>query len=62
VLFKELIWKEGRIVTSRVSHGEFTEVLQHLEAGNLKPDALITAIMPGSKIQEAFPPGTERKR
>ena len=54
VLFKELIWKEGRIVTSRVSHGEFTEVLAHLEAGNLKPDALITTIMPGSKIQEAF--------
>ena len=24
VVFKELIWKEGQIITSRVSHGEFT--------------------------------------
>jgi threonine dehydrogenase-like Zn-dependent dehydrogenase len=54
VLFKELIWKEGRIVTSRVSHGEFAETIANLEKGTLKPDALISRILPASKTQEAF--------
>ncbi len=54
VLFKELIWKEGQIVTSRVSDGEFAEVLEHLNKGHLKPEALISKIMPGSEIQKAF--------
>lgn len=54
VVFKELIWKEAQIVTSRVSDGEFTEVIEHLNAGNLKPDALISKIMAGSEIQKAF--------
>jgi threonine dehydrogenase-like Zn-dependent dehydrogenase len=54
VVFKELIWKEGQIITSRVSHGEFSEVLEHLNAGDLKPDALISKVMPGSEIQQAF--------
>jgi threonine dehydrogenase-like Zn-dependent dehydrogenase len=54
VVFKELIWKEGQIITSRVSDGEFTEVLEHLNKGNLNPDALISKVMHGSQIQEAF--------
>ncbi len=54
VIFKELIWKEGQIITSRVSDGEFSEVIEHLNAGNLKPDALITEVMHGSEIQKAF--------
>jgi threonine dehydrogenase-like Zn-dependent dehydrogenase len=54
VVFKELIWKEGQIITSRVSDGEFAEVLEHLNAGNLKPDALISKVMHGSEIQQAF--------
>lgn len=54
VVFKELIWKEGRIITSRVSDGEFAEVIEHLNAGNLKPDALISKVMHGSEIQKAF--------
>lgn len=54
VVFKELIWKEGQIITSRVSDGEFAEVIEHLNAGNLKPDALISKIMHGSEIQKAF--------
>jgi threonine dehydrogenase-like Zn-dependent dehydrogenase len=54
VVFKELIWKEAQIITSRVSDGEFAEVLEHLNAGNLKPDALISKIMHGSEIQQAF--------
>lgn len=54
VVFKELIWKEGQIITSRVSDGEFTEVIEHLNAGDLKPEALISKVMHGSQIQEAF--------
>lgn len=54
IVFKELIWKEAQIITSRVSDGEFAEVLENLNAGNLKPDALISKVMHGSEIQEAF--------
>ena len=54
IVFKELIWKEAKIITSRVSDGEFSEVLAHLNAGNLKPDALISKVMPGAEVQEAF--------
>jgi threonine dehydrogenase-like Zn-dependent dehydrogenase len=54
VVFKELIWKEGQIITSRVSDGEFTEVIENLDAGKLKPEALISKIMHGSQIQKAF--------
>ena len=54
VVFKELIWKEGQIITSRVTDGEFAEVIEHMNAGNLKPDVLISKVMHGSKIQQAF--------
>jgi (R,R)-butanediol dehydrogenase/meso-butanediol dehydrogenase/diacetyl reductase len=54
LVFKELIWKEGRIVSSRVSHGEFAETIDHLTKGTLKPEALISRTLPASKAQEAF--------
>jgi len=54
IVFKELIWKEGKIVTSRVSHGEFAEAIDQLAKGNLNPDALISGIMPVEEIQKAF--------
>jgi 2-desacetyl-2-hydroxyethyl bacteriochlorophyllide A dehydrogenase len=54
VVFKELIWKEAKIIASRVSHGEFDEAIHHLEKGNLKPDAMISTIVPIDDIQEAF--------
>jgi threonine dehydrogenase-like Zn-dependent dehydrogenase len=54
VVFKELIWKEGRIVSSRVSHGEFAETIDHLNRGNLKPEALISKTLHASRAQEAF--------
>ena len=54
VLMKELIWKEGTIVTSRVSHGEFAEVIQNLEKGTLKPDMLVSDIIHPSETQQAF--------
>ncbi len=54
VVFKELIWKEGTIVTSRVSHGEFAEVIELLKHGRLKPEALISQILPGEQTQKGF--------
>jgi len=54
LLIKELIWKEAKIVASRVSHGEFAETIANLEKGTLKPDALITDILSPNKIQQGF--------
>lgn len=54
IVFKELIWKEAKIVTSRVSHGEFAEAIDQLAKGNLHPEALISEIMPPEQIQKAF--------
>ncbi len=54
VLFKELIWKEAKIVASRVSHGEFEEAVRHLEKGDLNPDSLISKEMDGKEAQAAF--------
>ena len=54
LVMKELIWKEGKIVASRVSHGEFSETIYHLNQGHLKPDVLISAEMPASEAQKAF--------
>ena len=54
VVFKELIWKEAQIITSRVNQGEFAEVIDNLNLGNLKPEALISKVMRGSQTQEAF--------
>jgi threonine dehydrogenase-like Zn-dependent dehydrogenase len=54
VVMKELIWKEGTIVASRVSHGEFAETIENLAKGTLKPDVLISDILHPSKAQRAF--------
>ncbi|MFC2138841.1 zinc-binding dehydrogenase [Bacteroidota bacterium] len=54
VLMKELIWREAKIIASRVSHGEFAETIENLEKGTLKPDALITDVLHPSDIQQAF--------
>lgn len=54
VVFKELIWKEATIVSSRVSHGEFSEVIDHLSNGRLKPEALISQVLPASQTQKGF--------
>jgi threonine dehydrogenase-like Zn-dependent dehydrogenase len=54
VVFKELIWKEAKIVSSRVSHGEFSEVIDHLKHNRLKPDALISQKLHASLTQQAF--------
>jgi threonine dehydrogenase-like Zn-dependent dehydrogenase len=54
IVMKELIFKEGIIMTSRVSHGEFTETIENMNRGTLKPDAIVTDIMHPSKTQQAF--------
>lgn len=54
IIMKELIFKEGTIITSRVSHGEFAETIENLNRGTLKPDAIVTDILHPSKTQEAF--------
>jgi threonine dehydrogenase-like Zn-dependent dehydrogenase len=54
VVFKELIWKEARIVSSRVSHGEFVEVIDHMSHRRLKPEALISRILHASQANQAF--------
>ena len=54
LVMKELIWKEARLMTSRVTHGEFQQTIDHLAAGHLHPDVLISAIMPARQAQEAF--------
>ena len=54
LVMKELIWKEAKIVASRVSHGEFKEAIEHLEKGDLKPEALISDVIEASDIQNGF--------
>ena len=54
VVLKELILKEAKLITSRVSHGEFAETLIQLEQGNFRPDRLISAVLPVSEISGAF--------
>lgn len=54
VVFKELIWKEARIIASRVSHGEYPVVIDKLEKNLLRPDLLISRVLPVDRIQEAF--------
>ena len=54
LLMKELIWKEGTVITSRVSHGEFSETIEQMERGNINTDILISAELPLSETQKAF--------
>ncbi len=54
IVMKELIWKEGIIMTSRVSHGEFAETIENMNMGTLKPDAIVTDILQPSQTQKAF--------
>ncbi|MGK7393638.1 MAG: zinc-dependent alcohol dehydrogenase [Candidatus Cyclobacteriaceae bacterium M3_2C_046] len=51
---KELIWKEARIIASRVSHGEMKQAIEHLSQGTLKPEAVISQVMPASEASLAF--------
>jgi threonine dehydrogenase-like Zn-dependent dehydrogenase len=50
ILMKELIWKEARIVASRVSHGEFSKAIEALDKKLINPQSLITSIL---KVEDA---------
>ena len=54
LLMKELIWKEARIIASRVSHGEFSDAIEALENGKLDPAPMITGIMELQDADKAF--------
>ncbi len=54
ILMKELIWKEARIIASRVSHGEFSKAIDALSKGLLRPEIMITDILPLEKAREGF--------
>ena len=51
---KELIWKEARIITSRVSHGEFAKAIEALANGTLNPGSMITGILNLEDAQKGF--------
>lgn len=54
LVMKELIYKEARIVASRVTHGEFQAAISHLAKGELFPELLISAEVPAAQAQQAF--------
>ena len=54
LVMKELIWREGTLTTSRVSHGEYADVIHALAEGLLTPEAMISAVIPVERAQEAF--------
>ena len=54
LIMKELVWGEAIIVASRVSHGEFKEAIENMEKGRLKPEALISKVLPASEAQKAY--------
>jgi len=54
ILMKELIWKEARIVSSRVSHGEFAKAIDALDKKTINPEKMITGILKLEDAQQGF--------
>ncbi|MCX6335028.1 MAG: alcohol dehydrogenase catalytic domain-containing protein [Bacteroidia bacterium] len=54
ILMKELIWKEARIIASRVSHGEFSKVIEALDKGKVHPESMVTGIFELKDAQKGF--------
>ena len=54
ILMKELIWKEAKIITSRVSHSEFSKVIEALDKGTLNPGKMITGVLNLEDVQKGF--------
>jgi threonine dehydrogenase-like Zn-dependent dehydrogenase len=54
ILVRDLIWREAKIVASRVNHGEFNDVIDHFSKGDLKPAILISKEIDPSQAMEAF--------
>jgi threonine dehydrogenase-like Zn-dependent dehydrogenase len=54
LVMKELIWKEAKLITSRVTAGEFAETIRMMKKRKLKPEAIVTDEFPASMAQKAF--------
>jgi len=54
IVMKELIWKEARIVSSRVSHGEFSRAIEALDTNAIHPESMITGILDLKDAQLGF--------
>lgn len=54
ILFKELIWKEARIIASRVSQGEFAKAIEALDNETLDPGKMITGVLNLEDAQKGF--------
>ncbi|MEI6275512.1 MAG: alcohol dehydrogenase catalytic domain-containing protein [Prolixibacteraceae bacterium] len=54
ILMKELIWKEAKIISSRVSHGEFARAIEALDKKTINPESLITGILDLKDTQNGF--------
>lgn len=54
ILMKELIWKEAKIVSSRVSHGEFAKAIDALDKKYINPEKMITGILNLEEAQRGF--------
>jgi threonine dehydrogenase-like Zn-dependent dehydrogenase len=54
ILMKELIWKEAKIVSSRVSHGEFAKAIDALDNQTIHPESMITGILDLEDTQQGF--------
>jgi len=54
LVMKELIWKEAKIVASRVTHGEFKDAIYHMAEGHLHPEVLISDEFSAERADEAF--------
>lgn len=54
LVMKKLIWKEARLIASRVTHGEFARTIDEMAKGNLHPEALVSEILQADQAQHAF--------
>ena len=54
ILMKELIWKEAKIISSRVSHGEFAKAIEALDKKTINPESMITGILALEDAQKGF--------
>jgi L-gulonate 5-dehydrogenase len=54
VHFKTLVLKEGQLIASRVTRGEFSRAIRMMSKGLLHPELLITDRMPLREVSAAF--------
>lgn len=54
ILMKELIWKEAKIIASRVSQGEFSRAIEALSTGAINPQSMITSVLNLEDAQQGF--------